>query len=405
MKKWFAILAILLTLLAIPFFASADQGREITSSCQLTPGGNKKDFKRVKDRNYRSFWSSGSGDHAWIEVSSPKDVSCGAVMLKWYDHPHACSIRVPEGNGVWTEIARTEGTYLTDAIVLPAGVTRFRITNIDGKKTSFRLSELYLFGAGDFPDCCQLWESPAEKADLLLIVAHPDDEVLWFGGTLPYYAGQLRKTCQVAMMTTNMPYRRLELLDALWTCGVRNYPVWGGFSDSFGGTLTKMYQHWSRDRVYRTITGWIRRFKPEVLLTHDIRGEYGHGAHRACADGVQYALKVSADPKRYPESAREYDVWDVPKCYIHLYRENVVDMNWQMSLSAFDDKTAFEVAEEAFRCHVSQQNTDYRVEDYGPYDNSLFGLVRSLVGEDIEKNDFFEHIDGLEIEETVDTDE
>ena len=54
---------------------------------------------------------------------------------------------------------------------------------------------------------------------------------------------------------------------------------------------------------------------------------------------------------------------------------------------------SFDVADEGFKCHISQQNTDYHVEDWGPWDNSLFGLYRSLVGPDEAKDDFFEHLD------------
>ena len=50
------------------------------------------------------------------------------------------------------------------------------------------------------------------------------------------------------------------------------------------------------------------------------------------------------------------------------------------------------MAEEGFRCHISQQSTDYHVEDWGPWDNSLFGLYRTTVGPDTEKNDFFENL-------------
>jgi hypothetical protein len=34
----------------------------------------------------------------------------------------------------------------------------------------------------------------------------------------------------------------------------------------------------------------------------------------------------------------------------------------------------------------------FKVEDSGWFDNSLFGLAHSLVGEDVLKNDFFENI-------------
>ena len=50
------------------------------------------------------------------------------------------------------------------------------------------------------------------------------------------------------------------------------------------------------------------------------------------------------------------------------------------------------MAEAAFQCHVSQLDTEYKVEDFGPYDNAKFGLAYTTVGEDVKKNDFFENI-------------
>ena len=44
------------------------------------------------------------------------------------------------------------------------------------------------------------WQPSCEKADLLLIVAHPDDELLWFGGALPTYAGERGMAVQVMYM-------------------------------------------------------------------------------------------------------------------------------------------------------------------------------------------------------------
>ena len=56
--------------------------------------------------------------------------------------------------------------------------------------------------------------------------------------------------------------------------------------------------------------------------------------------------------------------------------------------------TAFEVAERAFDCHLSQRRS-YRVygADYPNYDCHVYGLYRSLVGPDEAKNDLTEHLD------------
>ena len=368
------------------------RAEDVSKRCRFTAGSNRKEFSRCLDRNYKTFWSSGSGSKAWVEVTLPQGKTAGAVWLQWYEHTRAWALLLPDEAGGWAEYSHTDGAFYSETLLLPPGVTRFRIAGAEGTSARFRLAELRVFSAGSLPENVQFWQPPAEKADLLLLAAHPDDEVLWFGGALPLYAGQRGLACQVCMMVPTMPYRRLELLDCLWTCGVRNYPVWGNYRDTFSGTLKKQYTHWRRSRVYGDVTGWLRRFKPDVVRTHDLNGEYGHGGHRVCADAVTHCLALAANPAKYPESARQYGVWDVPKCYLHLYRENVLDMDWQQPLSFFGGQTGFEVAVAAFRCHTSQQHTDYHVEDDGPCDCSLFGLYRSLVGPDVEHNDLFENL-------------
>ena len=56
-------------------------------------------------------------------------------------------------------------------------------------------------------------------------------------------------------------------------------------------------------------------------------------------------------------------------------------------------RSAYDVANDAWHCHLSQQQTKYEVYMDGPYDSQIFGLYRSLVGPDELHNDFFEHLD------------
>ena len=73
-----------------------------------------------------------------------------------------------------------------------------------------------------------------------------------------------------------------------------------------------------------------------------------------------------------------------------------------MPLDYFGGRTALEVAQEAWRCHISQQggsvkdtkNREFRftVRNGGYYDNAVFGLYGSTVGEDVALDDLFENI-------------
>jgi len=67
-------------------------------------------------------------------------------------------------------------------------------------------------------------------------------------------------------------------------------------------------------------------------------------------------------------------------------------MDWNITLDYFDGKTALEMAEIGYSKHESQQYAWFYVSDEGKYDCSLFGLYKSTVGPDIEKNGFFENI-------------
>lgn len=104
-------------------------------------------------------------------------------------------------------------------------------------------------------------------------------------------------------------------------------------------------------------------------------------------------MPAAADAAQSPESAAEYGVWDTPKLYIHLYEENTLYLDWEnLKLSAFGGRTALEMAREGYRCHLSQQHWSFAVRTDGYGDCRCFGLYRSTVGADVQKNDLFENI-------------
>ena len=144
----------------------------------------------------------------------------------------------------------------------------------------------------------------------------------------------------------------------------------------------------------------VRRFRPKVAVGHDLRGEYGHGMHMVYAELLCEAVNISADPEQFPESAEHYGIWEVPKTYLHLYPENRINMDWDIPLESFGGMTAFEVTKHlGFPCHVSQQ-TYYSwyfqgmdaASEITQYSPCAFGLYRTTVGQDVQKNDFFEHM-------------
>ena len=207
----------------------------------------------------------------------------------------------------------------------------------------------------------------------------------------------------VCLLTCATPVRRSELLNGLWVCGVRQYPDIGTFWDKYTNSLKAQYDVWGKTTVLSYVTGLIRRYKPEVIATHDVDGEYGHGAHRVCADACLQCVKQAADPGKYKASASTWGVWQPKKLYIHMYKQNQIEFDWDAPLTCFDHLTGYAVAENAYAKHASQTGKGYKVNGKripfiveprdSQYSCYLFGLAYTAVGPDINKNDPFENID------------
>ncbi len=329
-----------------------------------------------------------------IEITADKPVY-GAYIV-WNDLT-ACTI---DHDGEWEEIP---ADYLHQFVELD-GATSFRISPYE----ETRLCELYLYTDGELPREVQRWEPVLSRCDILAMPTHADDEVLMFGGTLPYYAGELGLDVQVVYMTNHLaePPRPHELLDSIWACGVTAYPIISEFPDLACWTLEQAFWSFDEDAVTEFQVETIRRVKPSVIVAHDINGEYGHGAHMLNCYTMMEALEHTANPEDYPESAEKYGVWDVPKTYIHFWKENQIQMDWERPLQSFGGITAREAAEYAYSFHKSQHVWGYSV-NYKPlWDCRQFGLYRTLVGTDTTA-DFMEHITpvAMETNETGETGE
>ncbi len=273
------------------------------------------------------------------------------------------------------------------------------------------ISEIYALGEGTLPSWVQVWEPPCEEADLVLFSTHVDDEQLFFAGLLPYYAGELGYRVEVVYFTSPYTYhdRPHEQLNGLWTVGVRSYPVEGELIDSYSENAADAYSRqaaygFSRDYIVKKQVEALRRFRPHVVVGHDVNGEYGHGQHIINSETLREALPLAADASYDPESAEKYGVWDTPKTYIHLWEENEIVMNWDIPLEKFGGKTAFGVSQDGFMCHRSQHWTKFYGWIYGTesritkaseittYSPCRYGLFRSTVGADIKGGDMFENI-------------
>ena len=380
--------ALALLLLCMCATAAAQEARDITALCApFSPG---KQTQKLYDRAYTSYFISREQVSPYIEFTAPADDPAQYLYICFGDMPRAWAIE-EERDGQWLPMIEGTNDYAHVFLEL-GGKTHFRLIDTSGKKTKFKINEIFVFSSGEVPEWVQRWEPTPEKADLLLLAAHPDDELLFFGGAIPTYATERGMRVVVAYMTFSNTTRQSELLNGLWHMGMRTYPVIGSFWDSYSSKLDDAYKKWGKKETQAFVTELLRRYRPEVVITHDVNGEYGHGAHKLCADVMRTCVERSADETYLPELAAQYGVWQPKKLYLHLYPENAITMNWRIPLESMGGKTSLQLAQEAYALHVTQQTTDFVVTDEGETSCAAFGLAYSAVGPDVVGEDFFENL-------------
>lgn len=367
--------------------AAGETARDITAGCALTSNCRTE---RVRDGLYDTAWRSAEQKRPYLEIETPPGERAGGLYVCFSEMPERWAVE-EERDGAWQTLCEGGTDYLHAYVPLD-GATHVRIVDTDAYAARLKINELFVLSQGETPGWVQRWEPTPEKADLLILSAHPDDELIFFGGAIPTYAVERGLNVVVAYMVANSATRRSELLNGLWSMGVRTYPVIGPFRDVYAFDVREMYEKWGRQRVERYVMGLVRRYKPEVMVTHDVHGEYGHGAHRVCADMARFCVENGANASVQRALAERYGLWQVKKLYLHLYEENPIEMNWRVPLAAFGGKTGLELAQEAFKLHLSQQAGGYTVTDEGEHSNARFGLAFTTVGEDVLGGDFMENI-------------
>lgn len=327
---------------------------------------------KLTDGSYSTTVDYSLGDNIIISSDTPID----SLYIIW-DSPVS---QWTLDTGSQKLICGTNG-FLHEYIKLPESTENLSINIHD----TCRISDIYAFSEGDVPDYVQVWEKPCETSDFLVFSTHADDEILFLGGVLATYGGEASLPVQVCYLTNywnGLHIREHEKLDGLWECGIRNYPVNGDFDDLFSETLQQAESVYVYDDILDYVTSQIRRFKPNITVTQDLDGEYGHGGHMILAKAVTEAVENSMSATFFPDSASEYGVWDVKKTYLHLYPENEITLDLRHPLSKLNDRSALQTAKDAYLKHVSQQWCWFYVSDTNEYSCSRFGLYRSTVGAD-----------------------
>ncbi|HKD78164.1 MAG TPA: PIG-L family deacetylase [Candidatus Angelobacter sp.] len=152
------------------------------------------------------------------------------------------------------------------------------------------------------------------KVDLLLVVAHPDDET----GAVPYLLQLIDQHKRVAVVYTthgeaghnNMgperarslgAVREMELRHALESVGINNIWFMSG-KDTPTQNVLESLANWGNGQVLEEMVRMVRLTRPEVILTWQpgfFVGE-NHGDHQAAGVLATEAFDTAGDPTVFP---------------------------------------------------------------------------------------------------------
>ena len=208
---------------------------------------------------------------------------------------------------------------------------------------------------------------------LLLVHAHPDDETIGQGATMASYVA---RGTQVTLVTCTLgeegevlepglehlaadrddalgEHRIVELANAMKELGVTDHRFLGGagrYRDSgmswdeqrraIARANTREGTFWRADLLEASalLVEVIREVRPQVLVTYDEYGNYGHPDHIQAHRVATYATSLAAVPSYRPELGAP---WDIAKIYwgamsLNRMREGL------RALRAAGDTTSFE---------------------------------------------------------------
>jgi LmbE family N-acetylglucosaminyl deacetylase len=155
---------------------------------------------------------------------------------------------------------------------------------------------------------------------LLAVFGHPDDEGFGSGGLLAMLAargarltvvcatnGDVGEISDPALATpqTLPRVRQEELRQAMRVTGVPDLRFFNYRDSGMAGTPDNEHpqslHQADPQQVVGRIVEVIREVRPEIVITHDPSGGYGHPDHRAVCRHATRAFSLAGDPAAYPE--------------------------------------------------------------------------------------------------------
>jgi LmbE family N-acetylglucosaminyl deacetylase len=187
---------------------------------------------------------------------------------------------------------------------------------------------------------------------VLAAFAHPDDEGFGSGGTLAILVsrgarvtlvcatnGDVGEISDPALATpeTLAQVRQEELRQAIKVTGVPDLRFLNYLDSGMAGTADNDHPNSLHqagpEQVTGQLVGIIREVRPEVVITHDPSGGYGHPDHQAICQHTTGAFSLAGDSSAYPQQlAAGQQVWTPKLLYYVCFPQSNFRRMWQQML-------------------------------------------------------------------------
>src|SRR5438105_10498212 len=174
-----------------------------------------------------------------------------------------------------------------------------------------------------------------DQRTLVAVHAHPDDECIGTGGILARYGAEGVRTILVtctdgavgeisdpALATPEnlVEVRARELDEAVRILSVSRLVKLGYRDSGMAGTADNnhpaSFQQANLEQAIERVVQVIRQEQPQVVVTYDERGGYGHPDHIRAHQVAVAAFERAADPSRHPAAG---PVWRPSKLYYSVF--------------------------------------------------------------------------------------
>lgn len=188
----------------------------------------------------------------------------------------------------------------------------------------------------------------SEPLTLMIVHAHPDDECISTGGIITKYSEEGVRVVlviatrgeegEIVVPELDLPqvraqfgrFRTAELEESAIILGVSELEILGyrdsGMVDTPSNSHPDCMHQADPDEVTGRLVKLVRHYKPQVLISYNEFGGYGHPDHIACHKGTVAAFDAAGDASRYSEAG---EAWTPSKLYYTCSPRTAMRAAWE----------------------------------------------------------------------------